>query len=622
MSIDAASDGFYHPANEEDLIDLVLRAGRHNRKLRVRGAEHSVAQAIHTDPPTGIAAPAGDLDPTGADDVDPRAHSQVDAPGAGVVGAPESNFNVRLDKYADYTVVPDEDHLVCVQAGMHLGEVPGEVPLECSLLWRLWSEHGWMLSDTGGISRQTVSGFVATGSAGGSVQFSANQNLHSFRLIDAAGDTHDVVVPPQPAAAATAADPAFAMAPHLGLVGVVSTITFRCVDTFTISGEQAITNRANCEINLFGADDDQRPSLACFLRKTQFARVEWWPQRDCERMVVWKAWKAAPKVGFRPQPYRQFTAHPGVAEFVICILFTLLGNLDHPSAAKAKLGPVFDDVTLGVAEKIRAAARLLGAPGHLLAHFVGDVLRIGVDRALDDLEHLELGPFILEKLPDFFPKLLDEFLPFDKPVQPDGKGGPQLFQDWAWSGLPMDNEASDVEIPVQFTEIWVPLSEAETVMRLLDNHFQAGPDGPEAYARTGTFAFELYAAPPSSFWLNPAYADHADDTDAWRDGAFRVDIYWFAYNAADPATSFYPQFWKLLSGAGIPLRFHWGKFLPEADDEYGGAAFLKRQYPRWECFLKLRAERDPGGIFLNDYWRAHLGLDAGAPPPEPAGGAA
>lgn len=44
------SDGFYHPADEDQVAALVAMAARQGRQLRVRGSMHSVpAAAITTD---------------------------------------------------------------------------------------------------------------------------------------------------------------------------------------------------------------------------------------------------------------------------------------------------------------------------------------------------------------------------------------------------------------------------------------------------------------------------------------------------------------------------------------------------------------------------------------------
>jgi D-arabinono-1,4-lactone oxidase len=77
--------------------------------------------------------------------------------------------------------------------------------------------------------------------------------------------------------------------------------------------------------------------------------------------------------------------------------------------------------------------------------------------------------------------------------------------------------------------------------------------------------------------------------------------------------------WSLLRDAGIPFRLHWGKFqplYPEGDRTW--VDFFRSQYPRWDDFLALRAQRDPNNIFLTDYWRSRFGLwDEPGPVPQP-----
>jgi FAD/FMN-containing dehydrogenase len=49
-------------------------------------------------------------------------------------------------------------------------------------------------------------------------------------------------------------------------------------------------------------------------------------------------------------------------------------------------------------------------------------------------------------------------------------------------------------------------------------------------------------------------------------------------------------------------RPHWGK------KHTLTAAALRPLYPRWDDFLRLRAEMDPAGTFLNPYLKELLGL--------------
>jgi hypothetical protein len=578
-----AADGFHHPASEQELIALVKAACRHGRQLRVRGAAHSVSHAIYTDP----AGPPPD-----------RVSVQTPPPGP--------NLNLMLDRYRGWRVRDEGRKLVEADAGIHLGPDPsdptGTATLETSLLWQLATQKRWSLQDTGGISHQTVSGFTATGSSGGSLRHSANRNLWGFRIVDGRGEVHEVTREDADP------EPFYAMCPNLGLLGVVSTVILECVDAFDIEGEQATTTVETCPVDLFGQGGPGLPSLERFLRDTDFARLEWWPQRGADRVLTWQARRIEAEPGFEPKPYTQFGDDPETEQHLFGILFTVIGNLDDLSRAKAKLEDDFDQLKQ-VLELL--GEKDLGKIGKLLGEALAAAIEFGVDAAITLLE--PAAPLIKRELPDFFPKLVDVFVSLDADKAGAEKGKPQHFQDWGWHGLPMDNQASDLLMPTEFTEAWLPLSRTEDAMRLLRDYFAAPKEDEEALRRTGTYAWELYAVMPELFWLNAA---HSGGEDEWRDGALRIDPYWFAENAEDPV-DFYAGFWSLLREAGIPFRLHWGKFQPRCPaGDRTWVDFFRAQYPRWDDFLGLRAERDPNNIFLTEYWRERFGLwDEPAPRP-------
>jgi D-arabinono-1,4-lactone oxidase len=513
---------------------------------------------------------------------------------------------VMLDRYRGWRVVEADRRLVEADAGIHLGANPsdptGAATLETSLLARLAEDHGWTLFDTGGITHQTVSGFVSTGSSGGSLRFTSNENLHGIRVIDGRGDVHDFSRDdPDP-------DAFHAMAPALGLLGVISKITFACTDLFAIEGEEATTTIDGAAIDLLGAGDG-RPSLEQFLRDAEFARVEWWPQRGFDRVVTWQARRRDAGAGFEPRPYKRFGDDPEANQHLIGILYTILGNLDDLARARNRLDDSFRELE-AVLARLRAA-RDLGVAGQAIAAFVAQTAELGVDAAITALE--PLVPLIRRELPDFFPKLVSLFVTLDDEKPGRDRGEPQRFADWGWCGLPMDNAVNDVVVPTEFTEAWVPLPRTAEAMNLLAAYFREPRDDHEAYRRTGTYAWELYAAMPDRFWLSPSYSSGDDE---WREGAFRIDPYWFADSAADPSEALFAGLWTLLRDNEVPFRLHWGKFQPTGDD---WVEFFRGQYPRWDDFLALRAERDPNNIFLTDYWRDRFGLQ-GEPAPRPVNG--
>lgn len=581
MSLVKDPDGFYHPESEREIIALVQRAREQNRKIRVRGSGHSVAHAIYTDP-------LGELDNTV---IKPGPADRIGT-GKAIAPAPPPrgpNLNVLLDVIPGYRVLSRECRLIEVDAGMQLS----------TLLRKLSKCHGWMLVGTGGIAHQTVGGFTATASAGGSLQRSVNDSICGFSLIDGTGRRWEV----------NRGDPDFAaMVPNLGLLGVVTRVRLCCVEDYIVVGRQTTTNPADAPVKLLEAGDGGGCSLSEFLTKTPYARIEWWPQRGAERVIAWAAeWEPAPpEPPYEPVPFQLFRPNPPqLAQLVSGVIYTILGNLEDARRAVGELGEVLDRLSKDRAlldELLRILRELDEHVGPTLASVIDRALSPGVTEAADALA-LEL-PFIKKQIPKFFPKLLDWLVPRDTP------GGAQCFNDHAWRGLPMDDVVDDVYMPVGFTEMWVPMRCVEAVMKLLHRHFGIGKDADEiddrkAYERTGTFAIELYATKRNAFWLNPAYSNGVDE---WADGAFRVNPYWYGRNADDPAAEFFPCLWQLLRDANIPYRLHWGKFLPRVEDDPGWVEHISGHYPCWEKFLDLRKERDPEGIFLNDYWRDHLGV--------------
>ncbi|MGZ4168976.1 MAG: hypothetical protein ACXVFO_19660 [Solirubrobacteraceae bacterium] len=571
------ADGFRHPSSEDELRALVRAASEQGRQLRVRGAAHSVSHAVYTDP---------------VDDEPNRVEQQTPPSG--------QNVNVMLDRYRGWRVRDEARKLVEADAGIHLGADPsdptGTATLETSLLYQLYRQRGWMLSDLGGITHQTVSGFVGTGSSGGSVIHSVNDNLWGFRVIDGGGEVHELTRDdPDP-------DPFYAMAPHMGLLGVVSTITFACEDSYNITGQEAVTTIDDCAVDLFGAGSAGRPSLEQFLRETEYARIEWWPQRGAERVLVWQARRLDAQPGFVPKPYEEFTDRPEQAEVFISLLYTIVGNLSDLSHARPQLERTFARVDNLL--DLEPWVRQLGRIGEGLARFLDHAAEHGVEAAIAVLE--PFAHVMGREIPAIFPKLLSTFITLDIDKEGAQRGQPQRFQDHAWEGLPMDNAADDQLVPTEFTEIWVPLARTQQVMSLLRSYFTEPGDDDEAYRRTGLYAWELYAAKPTRLWLA---ASHSTGDDEWRDGAFRIDPYWFAANPGDPSQTFYPQFWNLLRDHQIPFRLHWGKFQPAADPvNREWADYFRGQYPRRDDFLALRARRDPHNTFLTRYWRDRFGL--------------
>ncbi|HEY8784417.1 MAG TPA: D-arabinono-1,4-lactone oxidase [Mucilaginibacter sp.] len=546
-------DGFYHPSNENEIIALVQKASAENLEIRCRGAAHSLARAIYTDPGQGFRQLPNEV--------------SEEAPPQG------PNLNVMFDQYSRLVWVDESNGIIEAEAGIHLGYDPndptGTSTLENSLLYQAFKK-GFTLSDLGGISHQTVSGFLMTGSAGGTLQYCIDDNILALSIIDGNGLLEWF----------TKEDENFgAVVLSLGLLGVVSKVRMKLTPNFNIYGQQ-ITYPIQpdlCPIDLFGDGSAGKPSLESFLKATPYSRLLWWPQNKVNRMVIWEASRGAAMPVFDPVPYEEFgdtNFSTNLEELGASMLFTMLGN--------SKFSQVWQKLKASFT-KFNTLTNQSWGNGFFSWLIAGLVTFI-----LKAIFFLMILFFMTFKglLHALYPVVLDILQPLTK------KGKGQLFMDYTYSSLPMDNNANDIIMDTEFTEIWIPLSETARAMRLLDKMFTEGK-----FKCTGYYSTELYAAKQSSYWLSPAYE---------RD-VFRIDCFWFKNNEGNPGGKgeYYSRFWEELRKENIPFRLHWAKFLPEYDYE-NWSEYFRSQYPRWDDFMNLREKRDPKNIFLTDYWSLHL----------------
>lgn len=553
--ISRGSDGYYHPKREDEIVALVRHAVASNLSIRVRGASHSTAWSIFTDPVGG----------------EPQNRTLARHPPSG------PNLDLILDAMIALDWIDEAKGIVEVEPGIHLGQDPydavGVSTLQNGLLFQLF-EKGWGLNDLGGITHQTVGGFLATGSAGGSLTYDLD-NAIAFRVVDGLGEARWI----------GKSDPVYdAVRVSMGLLGIVTKVRFQCNPTFNIYGQEVTTpiTAAACPIDLFGPGDAARPSMRQFLETTPYSRMLWWPQPKGERVVIWQAVRqdSPPPQAFAPVPYQEFTPDLGgwIEQLLGSIFYILLGNRG---------------IALAVPKLARAYLRFFRCVAAMGAGTTGAGLLAGAVTLL--IAAIMLIPTLIFL---FVPTLLEALFPYALGIfQPMSKNGvPTVFEDYYWRSLCMDNTADDILLGTEFTEIWVPIQHTERCMNLLNAMFVDKGAG-----ATGYYSTEVYGSPPSTAWLSPSYSDGADD---YKDGVVRFDVFWYRGNDGAPNQKggFFQQYWDLFRDAGVPFRFHWGKFVPAYDFPYW-AGHYRASLPRFEQFLRLRAERDPHGVFFTRYWR-------------------
>lgn len=605
------ADGYYHPGSEREVQDLIIEARRLGVPVRVRGSAHSTNEAIYPDGYAGKGAP------------------------------PPDQCVLLLDRLRHVDVIPQKNGraLVEAEAGVNIGKDPydptGTSTWANSLNAKL-QRKGYALPDLGGISHQTVAGFMSTGSSGGSIQHDLLGAVKRIRFVDGTGKVHDV--------RADDPDPKkkelfFAVGVSMGLLGVITKVWFEAVPTYNIKGREVRDETSKVEIDFFGDGNGHR-DFATYLKETEYARLMWWPQHDFDKMVVWEAERIAAKPNFVPKPYQELGDDPRSTSLQGSLLMTVMGNLDDIDEVSEKLGAWYrhleeefddtedpnqcarrrprggklevEDLLQDLQPRLEAALMRAEERGASIPEEDRNKLYELRDPALDEEEsgmpkwlaaavarlikalivgavHIPGAQFIASQFKKHvLASLIDEILSLFVTT------GSVEFQDSWLCGLPMDNQMDDQLWPTDFTELWIPLSKAEEVMRAMRDHYHADGDRELALERTGTFACELYATNASKFWMSPAYGEDV----------LRVDVFWFHLNAGRPEADFFPQFWKLLKPFGF--RPHWGKILPPASEEW--REHYREHFDKLEEFLTLRDVLDPDQVFLSTYWRAHLGI--------------
>jgi hypothetical protein len=549
-------DGYYHPGCLEDVGTLIRHARAHRMTLRVRGSGHSVAASIHA---------AGD---------------------------PAHGLDVMLDRMRAVVIEPEPDGehaIVQVEGGCNLGLDPydpsGTSTWDNSLNVQL-HRAGWALDALGGISHQTIAGFLMTGSAGGSIAHSLAATVLRLQFVDGRGDVHEV----------GAGDPREqrclfeAAGVSLGLLGVITKVWLRAIRAYTLAGQEITTPVAQSPVDVFGDGSDGRPTLVDFLETEPYSRILWWPQPQFDRIQLWSAAPAGREQRTRA-PFEILTARE---ELSGSLLQTLVGNLGDLAQVPRQLTSLewFSQLEAALAghrivDRLRPAWAGASSDAPPWRRACASGVRRVAERAVRVASSSRFvnrtGHRLARRMPQRIHRLMQLYVP----------DGTKTFQDDWHSALPMDDHM-DVRLwPTSFAELWLPLEAAPAVLgRLRELH--QGENEAERYGRSRAFPVEIYAGPASPFWLSPGYGRVS----------LRVNPIWLDQWPGEPVGDGFQRYYDALSEFGF--RPHWGKFLPGPDDTW--RAYYRRHCPRLGDFLELRRALDPDQVFVNEYWREHLGI--------------
>ncbi len=500
--------GVYHPGSEAEVCALVAHARAHGIQLRVVGADRSVPESVHTD--------------------------------AFLAGGTSGAVELSLDRMRACRF-DEQRREVSVQPGCSISRDPrshsGGRPVTEGLCWQL-DQRGWALPLLTGGNVQTVGGYVSSGSDGGSLTHSITDSVVGLRLVDGRGNVHVL-------RREDGDDLFWAAGVSMGLLGVLTEVTFRCVPRFDIAGWEQTLPASDPALGLSKGDPQ---AVLDLLRDSPYARVMWWPQPGVDRAIVWRA-----------RPLRDEER---------------LGATDSDGSVSRRPYEEMPSI-MGSTVPLQAAGGLALAA---LANARPALQRVvGKNRA---------GRWVMRRAQGVARKHVKHHLINAFVAAPATER--RYFRDSWWQGLAMDAQVDERLMPVHFTELWIPWSRAEEALRRLRAHFAEG------YDSAGSFITELYAGRRSPMWMSPA---HGEDQ-------LRINVFWLKHNIEDPTAAFFPKFWALLDDLGF--RLHWGKQL--ARSKYLGRTWMAERYPKLEAFLSLRQTLDPDQLFVSEHWRRQLGV--------------
>lgn len=253
-------DALHKPTSEQEIIDIVKKAYEARTQVRVIGAAHSSPSNIILDAPQGV--------------------------------FPKNVVLISLTKYRGVSINKDKK-LATVKAGTNIDVDPEEADStkENGLAFQL-QQADFALPDLGGVTHQTIGGFLSTGSAGGSLLYGFDDALYSFTLIDGTGTKHVLSRDDR--------DPTlfYATGVSVGLCGIITEATFSLTPTFNVAGTQQSSPvqplnadwNKGCPVNLFGPAAGGVPGIVDYFKDpaNEYMRMLYWPQPDLPpRVQIW-----------------------------------------------------------------------------------------------------------------------------------------------------------------------------------------------------------------------------------------------------------------------------------------------------------------------------------------------
>jgi hypothetical protein len=276
-------DSIFYPRTTQEVQALINFAKLNHDQIRVIGAAHSPAPAIYN---------------------------------------AENPHELRLILNGDLkkidSIEPDasqEFAIVTVGAGCNLGVNPADPnsTLQNSFNYQI-DEAGYALPTLGGISHQTIAGFLQTSSSGGTAQHNIADSLEALEWVDGNGLIHH---------AKKGEDEFNAAAVSMGLFGVITHATFKVPKKYLVEGTE--TNHELQDSFLAKDAENHYTKLHnALFTDNEYIHINWLPQKYVDRTMQWVG-KSTTNISLPVTPY----SHSLSSKFVsgLATIVFKVGNL-------------------------------------------------------------------------------------------------------------------------------------------------------------------------------------------------------------------------------------------------------------------------------------------------------
>lgn len=232
----------YKPRNEEQIIEVIQRAIEGEKHVKVIGSALSWSDIID-----------------------------------------QRGITVLCDNMTEVLHVDKDNRQIRLQAGAYLKQINNVL-----------AENSLALDNFGSIVKQTAAGYIATGSHGtGAKTQTLSAHVKKMRMIDGVGKVHDLDANLDPGLFSAARV-------NLGCLGVVSEITFECVEAFNLEERLELV-----DFDTLLADLDD------YIKNNDYCKLWWLPYTDKVQVYLFNK-TTRPPTGFDFPGFMDSTGLSGV----------------------------------------------------------------------------------------------------------------------------------------------------------------------------------------------------------------------------------------------------------------------------------------------------------------------